>query len=86
MKILIFLTVVLFFSNGYSNNNFFDSVRSKFDKENNPYSIKVKPLDLEKKNKQETKNNKNLIIKNNNFLIIIWFREDPCSFVNPIQC
>ena len=63
MKILIILTLVLFFSKGYPNNNFFDSFRSKFGKENNPYSIKVKPLDLEKKNKQETKNNKNLIIK-----------------------
>ena len=63
MKILIFLTLVLFFSNGYSNNNFFDSVRSKYGKENNIYSIIVKPLDLEKKNKQETKNKKNLIIK-----------------------
>ena len=49
MKILIILTLVLFFSKGYSNNNFFDSFRSKFGKENNPYSIKVKPLDLEKK-------------------------------------
>ncbi len=63
MKILIILTLVLFFSKGYSNNNFFDSVRSKYGKENNSYSIKVKPLDLEKKNKQETKNKKNLIIK-----------------------
>ena len=49
MKILIILTLVLFFSKGYSKNNFFDSFRSKFGKENNPYSIKVKPLDLEKK-------------------------------------
>ena len=63
MKILIFLTVVLFFSNGYSNNNFFDSVRSKYGKENNSYSIKVKPSYLEKKGKEETKNKKNLIIK-----------------------
>ena len=63
MKILIFLTVVLFFSNGYSNNNFFDSVRSKYGKENNSYSIKVKPSYLEKKGKQGTKNKKNLIIK-----------------------
>ena len=63
MKILIFLTVVLFFSNGYSNNNFFDSVRSKYGKENNSYSIKIKPSDVEKKNKQETKNKKSLIIK-----------------------
>ena len=63
MKILIFLTLVLFFSNGYSNNNFFDSVRSKYGKENKSYSIKVKPNYLEKKGKKETKNNKNLIIK-----------------------
>ena len=63
MKILIFQTLVLFFSNGYSNNNFFDSVRSKYGKENNIYSIIVKPLDLEKKNKLGTKNKKNLIIK-----------------------
>ena len=63
MKILIFLTVVLFFSNGYSNNNFFDSVRSKYGKENNSYSIKVKPSYLEKKDKQETINKKSLIIK-----------------------
>ncbi len=63
MKILIFLTVVLFFSNGYSNNNFFDSVRSKYGKEKNSYSIKVKPSYLEKKGKQETKNKKNLTIK-----------------------
>ena len=63
MKILIFLTLVLFFSNGYSNNNFFDSVRSKYGKENNSYSIKVKPSYLEKKGKQETKNKKHLKIK-----------------------
>ena len=63
MKILIFLTLVLFFSNGYSNKNFFDSVRSKYGKENNSYSIKVKPSYLEKKDKQETKNKKSLIIK-----------------------
>ena len=49
MKILIFLTLVLFFSTGYSNSNFLDSVRSKYGKEKNSYSIKVKPLDLEKK-------------------------------------
>ena len=49
MKILIILTLVLFFSKGYSNNNFFDSVRSKYGKENNSYSIKVKPGDLEKR-------------------------------------
>ena len=63
MKILIFLNLVLFFSTGHSNNNFFDSVRSKYGKENNSYSIKVKPTDFDKKNKQETKNKKNLIIK-----------------------
>mgnify|MGYP001206005811 CR=1 FL=1 len=63
MKILIFLTLVLFFSNGYSNNNFFDSVRSKYGKEKKSYSIKVKPNYLEKMGKQETKNKKNLIIK-----------------------
>ena len=63
MKILIFLTLVLFFSNGYSNNYFFDSVRSKYGKEKNSYSIKVKPSYLEKKGKQETKNKKNLTIK-----------------------
>ena len=63
MKIFIFLSLVLFFSTGYSNNNFFDSVRSKYGKENNSYSIKVKPTDFEKKNKQETKNKKSLIIK-----------------------
>ena len=63
MKILIFLNLVLFFSTGYSNNNFFDSVRSKYGKENNSYSIKVKPSDIEKKNKQETKNKKSLISK-----------------------
>tara|TARA_B100001287_G_C22449415_1_gene419760 strand:- start:263 stop:454 length:192 start_codon:yes stop_codon:yes gene_type:complete len=62
MKILIILTLVLFFSNGYSN-NFFDSLRSKYGKENNSYSIKIKPSDVEKKNKQETKNKKSLIIK-----------------------
>ena len=63
MKILIFLNLVLFFSTSYSNNNFFDSVRSKYGKENNSYSIKVKPSDIEKKNKQETKNKKSLISK-----------------------
>jgi len=63
MKILIFLILVLFFSSGYSNNNFFDSVRSKYGKQNNLYSNKVKPSDLEKKNKQEAKNKKSLIIK-----------------------
>ena len=63
MKILIFLNLVLFFSTGYSNNNFIDSVRSKYGKENNSYSIKVKPDDSGKKNKQQTKNKKNLIIK-----------------------
>ena len=63
MKILIFLNLVLFFSTGYSNNNFFDSVRSKYGKENNSYSIKVKPSDIEKKNKQVTKNKKSLISK-----------------------
>ena len=63
MKILIFLNLVLFFSTGYSNNNFFDSVRSKYGKENNSYSIKVKPSDIEKKNKQESKNKKSLTIK-----------------------
>ena len=63
MKILIFLNLVLFFSTGYSNNNFIDSVRSKYGKENNSYSIKIKPSDIEKKNKQETKKKKSLIIK-----------------------
>ena len=63
MKILIFLNLILFFSTGYSNNNFIDSVRSKYGKENNSYSIKVKPSDIEKKNKQETKKKKSLIIK-----------------------
>ena len=63
MKILIFLNLILFYSTGYSNNNFIDSVRSKYGKENNSYSIKVKPDDLGKKNKQQTKNKKNLIIK-----------------------
>ncbi len=63
MKILIILTLVLFISKGYSKNNFFDSVRSKYGKENNSYSIKVKPSYLEKKSKQGTKNKKNLIIK-----------------------
>ena len=63
MKILIFLTLVLFFSTGYSNSNFLDSVRSKYGNENNSYSIKVKPSYLEKKDKQETKNKKSLIIK-----------------------
>ena len=62
MKILIFPTLALFFSACYSNNNFFDSVRSKYGKENSSYSIEFKPSDL-KKNKQETKNKKNLIIK-----------------------
>ena len=62
-KILIFVTLVLFFSNGYSNNNFFDSVRSKYGKENNSYSIEVKPTYLEKKGKERTNNKKNLIIK-----------------------
>ena len=63
MKILIFLNLAFFCSTGYSNNNFFDSVRSKYGKENNSYSIKVKPTDFDKKNKQETKNKKNLLIK-----------------------
>jgi len=63
MKIFIFLNLVLFFSTGYSDNNFIDSVRSKYGKENNSYSIKVKPTNIEKKNKQETKNKKNLLIK-----------------------
>ena len=63
MKILIFLNLVFFCSTGYSNNNFFDSVRSKYGKEINSYSIKVKPGYLEKKDKQETKNKKSLIIK-----------------------
>ena len=63
MKILIFLILVLFFSTGSSNNNFIDSVRSKYGKENNSYSVKVKPSDFEKKNKKETRNKKNLIIK-----------------------
>ena len=63
MKILIFLNLVLFFSTGHSNNNFIDSVRSKNGKEKNSYSIKVKPSYLEKKDKQETKNKKSLIIK-----------------------
>ena len=63
MKILIFLNLVLFFSTGHSNNNFFDSVRSKYGKEKNSYSIKVKPSYLEKKSKQGTKNKKDLIIK-----------------------
>ena len=63
MKILIFLNLVLFCSTSYSNNNFFDSVRSKYGKENNSYSIKVKPSDIEKKNKQESKNKKSLTIK-----------------------
>ena len=52
MKILIFQTLDLFFSNGYSNNNFFDSFRSKYGKENNSYSIEVKPSYLEKKVKK----------------------------------
>ena len=60
MKILIFLTLALFFSTGYSNNNFFDSVRSKYSKENNSYSIKAKSGDLKKKRNQKKKN---LIIK-----------------------
>jgi len=63
MHTLIFLTLIMFFSYSHSNNYFFDSVRSKYGKENNSYSIKVKPGNLEKKNKQETKNKKNLIIK-----------------------
>ena len=63
MKILIFLILALFFSTGSSNNNFIDSVRSKYGKENNSYSVKVKPNDFEKKNKKDTKNKKNLIIK-----------------------
>ena len=63
MKILIFLNLVLFFSTSYSNNNFFDSVRTKYGKEKNSYSIKVKPGYLEKNDKQETKNKKNLTIK-----------------------
>ena len=63
MKILTFLNLVLFCSTGYSNNNFFDSVRSKYGKENNSYAIKVKPSDIEKKNKKETKDKKSLIIK-----------------------
>ena len=63
MKILIFLNLVLFCSTGCSDNNFFDSVRSKYGKEKNSYSIKVKPSYLEKKDKQETKNKKSLIIK-----------------------
>ena len=63
MKILIFLILVLFFSTGSSNDNFIDSVRSKYGKENNSYSVKVKPNDFEKKNKKDTKNKKNLIIK-----------------------
>jgi len=63
MKIFIFLNLVLFFSTGYSDNNFIDSVRSKYGKENNSYPIKVKPTNIEKKNKQETKNKKNLLIK-----------------------
>ena len=63
MKFFIFLNLVLFFSTGYSDNNFIDSVRSKYGKENNSYSIKVKPTNIEKKNKQETKNKKNLLIK-----------------------
>ena len=63
MKILIFLKLVLFYSTGYSDNNFFDSVRSKYGKEKNSYSIKVKPGYLEKKDKQETINLKSLIIK-----------------------
>ncbi len=62
-KILLFLNLVLFSSTAYSNNNFFDSVRSKYCKENNSYPIKVKPTDIEKKNKQETKNKKSLMIK-----------------------
>ena len=63
MKILILLNLIFFCSTGYSNNNFFDSVRSKYGKENNSYSIKVKPSDIEKKNKQESKNKKSLTIK-----------------------
>ena len=63
MKILTFLNLVFFCSTVYSNNNFFDSVRTKYGKEKNSYSIKVKPGYLEKNDKQETKNKKNLIIK-----------------------
>ena len=63
MKILTFLNLVLFCSTGYSNNNFFDSVRTKYGKEKNSYSIKVKPGYLEKNDKQETKNKKNLLMK-----------------------
>ena len=63
MKFLIILTLVLYFSKGFSNNNFFDSVRSKYCKDNNSYPIKVNPSYLEKKVKQGTKNKKNLIIK-----------------------
>ena len=63
MKILLFLNLVLFSSTAYSNNNFFDSVRSKYVEENNSYSIKVKPNEIEKKNEQETKKKKSLIIK-----------------------
>ena len=62
-KILLFLNLVLFSSTAYSNNNFFDSVRSKYGKEKNSYSMKVKPGYLEKNDKQETKNKKSLIIK-----------------------
>jgi len=63
MKKIIFLTLELFFYNVYLNKNFFDLVSSKYGKENNSYSIKVKPSYLEKKGKQGTKNKKNLIIK-----------------------
>ena len=63
MKILIFLNLVFFCSTVYSNNNFFDSVRSKYGKEKNSYSIKVKPGYLEKKEKLETKNKKSFVIK-----------------------
>ena len=63
MKILIFLNLVFFCCTVYSNNNFFDSVRSKYGKEKNSYSINVKPSYLEKKGKQMTNNKKNLIIK-----------------------
>ena len=63
MKIFNIVNLSPVFSTGYSNNNFFDSVRSKYGKENKSYSIKVKPSDIEKKNKQETKNKKSLIIK-----------------------
>ena len=59
----VYTSTLLFWLNDNSNNNFFDSVRSKYGKENNSYSIKVKPSDIEKKNKQVTKNKKSLISK-----------------------